>query len=166
MLKNNDVTASILFGSIVFDEDVEELLAKAFERHYVLWALASLDELVRRNKSDLIVRSLDTAFDKGQLHEGSPFMELIAKSLVDCKDRYLRSYGKSLLNGEFLSPSAWAEKRSKELDTIGHDPAGAREIRCWIHFCKGVHAKAPADTHPRCGSDLLHDLQMEQRELH
>lgn len=165
MLKNNDVTASILFGSIVFDEDVEELLAKAFERHYVLWALASLDELVRRNKSDLIVRSLDTAFGKGQLHEGSSFMELIAKSLVDCKDRCLRSYGKSLLNGEFLSPSAWAEKRSKELDTE-HDPASARGIRFWIRSCRGNPTK-PANVSARCGFDsLLKDLQMEQSELH
>ncbi|MBP5513022.1 hypothetical protein J6X73_02580 [Candidatus Saccharibacteria bacterium] len=157
MLKN--VTVSNLFGSLP-EEYVRDEFERGLKRNYNLWALASLDELIRRGQSGFIVCALESAFDKCQILEGSSLLVSLAETLKeDCEgDKYLRSYGASLLNGEFLSPSAWAEKRSKELDA-GHDPAAAREIRFWIRICHRDHNLS-------CESDMLDDLNMEQCELH
>ena len=165
MYKLKNITVSILFGSVPEKFVVDEFV-KALERHYTLWALASLDELIRREKSGLIACALESAFEKGQLHEGSPFVKLLAEALEgDCKrDKHLRSYGQSLLAGEFFPPSVWATKRYDEC-LMAQDADGARDVCRWARNCGVDSPKKVPTNHPNHGQ-LLEDLRLEQHELH
>lgn len=140
MLTVKEVYASIFETSVI-----DEFFRKGLELDNDRLAISALEELILRGDTDLIVYSLNQAFEKGQIKKGSVVLSLLARVLsTECRkaDPYLGRYGKTLLQGAFMSPSEWARTEGYKPDET---PAQA--------------AKNPNDV-------LFEDLMLEMRELH
>ena len=131
------LTVKEVYASIYKASVIDEFFRKGLELDNDRLAISALEELILRGDTDLIVYSLNQAFEKGQIQKESTLMSLLARVLAtECRqaDPFLDRYGKALLQGTFMSPSEWAKTSMQ---------AGKR----------------PSDS-------LFEDLLMEMRELH
>ena len=139
------LTVKEVYASIYKASVIDEFFRKGLELDNDRLAISALEELILRGDTDLIVYSLNQAFEKGQIRKESALLSLLARVLsTECRrvDPFLDRYGKALLQGAFMSPSEWAQTNGQKPDET---PTQA--------------AKNPNDV-------IFEDLMLEMSELH
>lgn len=120
MSYTKNLTIKEVYASIFKTSVIDEFFRKGLELDNDRLAVSALEELILRGDADLIVESLNNAFEKGQMKQGGSTISLIGRILKNgCHevDPILGHYGGGLLRGEFMSPSEWLHKnRERYLD--------------------------------------------------
>ena len=121
-----------MYASIGATDFIKELFEKGLEMGNDRLAVSAMEELLRREDTDLIHKCLNEAFAKEQMVQGSSLVTLIASSLLDGArgvDPVLCSYGKGLLRGEFMGPQEWVRTHADRLN--GYSSSKDKRPNAW-----------------------------------
>ena len=116
----NTVTMREFFASVPATVIVAELFEKGIEILNERLAIAALEELIRREDDELVVRELDWALDNikvNHLDNRPSIISLMASTLRDsCRemDPVLCYYGKFLLTGCYIGPTEWLKAHAEQ----------------------------------------------------
>ena len=128
-----NLTVKDLYATIYRTRTVVTLFRIGIEDSNAYLAASAMEELMLRGDSELIVETLNWAFEEGKIDEESPLVTLIAKSLNDSArefDPFLRSYGEFLLHDGFAGPSEWIKEYAEKYVRVYRSGA-VRKAKTW-----------------------------------
>ncbi len=135
MSYTKNLTVKELYASIFPTPVIDDFFRTGLELDNDRLATSALEELITRKEADMIVRSLNYAFEESFMKEKSSTISMIGRILKNsCRelDPFLGYYGAGLLRGDFMGPSDWIyENREKYLENY-HGSSIMVNAKTWV----------------------------------